>query len=111
MMRWMRGPSPVYTFVCPSILFMRMELLYPSIFSLIIMNCEKASSVFSFDQVHRHEYPGDHHRRMWNDELVLKCQHDALVPAFDPRPGRTNIQQTQDIEIPTAGTVAMSSNS
>ncbi|XP_066922502.1 E3 ubiquitin-protein ligase HECTD1-like [Clytia hemisphaerica] len=55
-------------------------------------------------QVHRHDYPGEHHRRMWNDELVLKCQHDALVPAFDPRPGRTNVQQTQDIEIPTAGT-------
>lgn len=51
-------------------------------------------------QVRRHY---DHQRRMWDDDLVLKCQHNALVPAFDPRPGRTNVQQTQDIEIPAPG--------
>lgn len=42
----------------------------------------------------------DHQRRMWDDDLILKCTHSALVPAFDPRPGRTNVQPTQDIEIP-----------
>jgi len=48
----------------------------------------------------QHERHYDHQRRMWDDNLILKCQHNALVPAFDPRPGRTNIQQTQDIQIP-----------
>lgn len=43
-------------------------------------------------------------RRTWDDEFVLKRQFSALVPAFDPRPGRTNVQQTQDIEIPPPGT-------
>ena len=40
---------------------------------------------------------------MWDDDLILKCSHSALVPAFDPRPGRTNVQPTQDIEIPQPG--------
>uniref|UniRef100_A0A8C4QC48 E3 ubiquitin-protein ligase n=1 Tax=Eptatretus burgeri TaxID=7764 RepID=A0A8C4QC48_EPTBU len=43
-------------------------------------------------------------RRMWDDDFVLKRQFSALVPAFDPRPGRTNVQQTTDIEIPIPGT-------
>lgn len=42
-------------------------------------------------------------RRTWDDEFVLKRQFSALVPAFDPRPGRTNVQQTQDVEIPPPG--------
>ena len=42
-------------------------------------------------------------RRTWDDEHVLKRQFSALVPAFDPRPGRTNIAQTQDIVIPAPG--------
>ena len=44
-------------------------------------------------------------RRTWDDEYVLKRQFSALVPAFDPRPGRTNVQQTQDIQVPTPGTL------
>lgn len=32
-------------------------------------------------------------RRAWDDEFVLKRQFSALIPAFDPRPGRTNINQ------------------
>ncbi len=36
---------------------------------------------------------------------MLKRQFSALVPAFDPRPGRTNVQQTTDLEIPPPGTV------
>ena len=44
-------------------------------------------------------------RRTWDDEHVLKRQFSALVPAFDPRPGRTNIAQTQDIVIPSPGKV------
>ena len=61
-------------------------------------------------KVHHRYDRGERHRRMWDDDLVLKCKHDALVPAFDPRPGRTNIQQTQDIEIPTSGTLRKTSN-
>ncbi|XP_048585863.1 E3 ubiquitin-protein ligase HECTD1-like isoform X2 [Nematostella vectensis] len=48
------------------------------------------------------ERPGTR-RRTWDDEFVLKRQFSALVPAFDPRPGRTNVQQTQDIEVPPPG--------
>ncbi|KAM6394265.1 E3 ubiquitin-protein ligase HECTD1 isoform 14-T14 [Pluvialis apricaria] len=43
-------------------------------------------------------------RRTWDDDYVLKRQFSALVPAFDPRPGRTNVQQTTDLEIPPPGT-------
>ena len=39
-------------------------------------------------------------RRCWDDEYVLKRQFSALIPAFDPRPGRTNVNQTTDLEIP-----------
>uniref|UniRef100_A0A3Q3FE88 E3 ubiquitin-protein ligase n=1 Tax=Kryptolebias marmoratus TaxID=37003 RepID=A0A3Q3FE88_KRYMA len=42
-------------------------------------------------------------RRTWDDDFVLKRQFSALVPAFDPRPGRTNVQQTTDLEIPAPG--------
>lgn len=44
-------------------------------------------------------------RRTWDDDFVLKRQFSALVPAFDPRPGRTNVQQTTDLEIPPPGNV------
>lgn len=43
-------------------------------------------------------------RKSWDDEYVLKRQFSALIPAFDPRPGRTNVNQTTDIEIPAPGT-------
>lgn len=39
-------------------------------------------------------------RKSWDDEYVLKRKFSALIPAFDPRPGRTNVNQTSDIEIP-----------
>jgi len=42
-------------------------------------------------------------RRAWDDEFVLKRQFLALIPAFDPRPGRTNVNQTQDYSIPAPG--------
>nr|CAD2122828.1 unnamed protein product [Meloidogyne enterolobii] len=35
----------------------------------------------------------------WNDEFVLRQHFDALIPAFDPRPGRTNVNQTQEVEL------------
>ncbi|GBP81615.1 E3 ubiquitin-protein ligase Ufd4 [Eumeta japonica] len=38
-------------------------------------------------------------RRPWDDDCVLKRQFSALIPAFDPRPGRTNLNQTTDLEI------------
>jgi len=47
-------------------------------------------------------------RRAWDDEFVLKRQFLALIPAFDPRPGRTNINQTQDFSIPAPGSTEAS---
>lgn len=44
-------------------------------------------------------------RKSWDDEFVLKRSFSALIPAFDPRPGRTNINQTSDIEVPTPGSI------
>lgn len=39
-------------------------------------------------------------RRSWDDEFVLKRQFSALIPAFDPRPGRTNVNQISEVEVP-----------
>ncbi|KAI4462742.1 e3 ubiquitin-protein ligase trip12 [Holotrichia oblita] len=50
-------------------------------------------------------------RRSWDDEFVLKRQFSALIPAFDPRPGRTNVNQTTDLEIPPPGQEESSSAS
>lgn len=44
-------------------------------------------------------------RRNWDDEFVLKRSFTALIPAFDPRPGRTNVNQTTDIDVRTPGSV------
>eukprot|EP00053_Salpingoeca_punica_P020085 m.207429 g.207429 ORF g.207429 m.207429 type:complete len:2206 (+) comp17789_c0_seq4:215-6832(+) len=41
----------------------------------------------------------------WDDEMVLTRQFSALVPAFDPHPGRTNVRATTDISIPPPGSV------
>ena len=35
----------------------------------------------------------------WDDDYVLKRSSAELLPAFDPRPGRTNLNQTVDLEI------------
>ncbi|XP_060803615.1 E3 ubiquitin-protein ligase HECTD1 [Amyelois transitella] len=43
---------------------------------------------------------GSRSRRPWDDDFVLKRQFSALIPAFDPRPGRTNLNQTVDLDIP-----------
>lgn len=45
-------------------------------------------------------------RKSWDDEFVLKRQFAALIPAFDPRPGRTNVNQTSDLDIPAPGSLA-----
>ena len=37
------------------------------------------------------------------DDFVIKQAFTALVPAFDPRPGRTNVPQIQDFEVPPPG--------
>lgn len=42
------------------------------------------------------EAPQSSKRRAWDDEFVLKRQFSALIPAFDPRPGRTNINQASN---------------
>eukprot|EP00794_Sanderia_malayensis_P020162 gene20162-22137_t len=44
--------------------------------------------------------PTEARRRLWDDDFVLKRQFSALIPAFDPRPGRTNVSQNQDLVIP-----------
>ncbi|CAI2350375.1 unnamed protein product [Caenorhabditis sp. 36 PRJEB53466] len=36
----------------------------------------------------------------WDDESVIKCTFEALIPAFDPRPGRSNVNQTLEVELP-----------
>uniref|UniRef100_A0A8R1IEH3 Uncharacterized protein n=2 Tax=Caenorhabditis japonica TaxID=281687 RepID=A0A8R1IEH3_CAEJA len=36
----------------------------------------------------------------WDDETVIKCSFEALIPAFDPRPGRSNVNQTLEVELP-----------
>lgn len=38
-------------------------------------------------------------RRSWDDDYILRREFTALIPAFDPRPGRTNVNQTSDLEI------------
>lgn len=43
------------------------------------------------------------HKRSWEEDYVLKQAFSALVPAFDPRPGRTNVPQIQDLEVPPPG--------
>lgn len=45
-------------------------------------------------------------RKSWDDEFVLKRQFSALIPAFDPRPGRVNVNQTSDLDIPAPGSLS-----
>lgn len=51
-------------------------------------------------EVRNTHHPGLSKRDAWDDEFILKRQFSALIPAFDPRPGRTNVNQTSDIEVP-----------
>uniref|UniRef100_A0A3P9JQ62 PiggyBac transposable element-derived protein domain-containing protein n=1 Tax=Oryzias latipes TaxID=8090 RepID=A0A3P9JQ62_ORYLA len=60
----------------------------------------------AFQEEEEYETKGGR-RRTWDDDFVLKRQFSALVPAFDPRPGRTNVQQTTDLEIPPPGKIPM----
>lgn len=30
---------------------------------------------------------------VWDDEFCLKRSFESLIPAFDPRPGRQNVNQ------------------
>ena len=46
-----------------------------------------------------HGIHGSSRRKTWDDEHVLKRKFSALIPAFDPRPGRTNVNQTSDFDI------------
>lgn len=50
-------------------------------------------------------------RKSWDDDFVIKRQFSALIPAFDPRPGRTNVNQTSDLEIPPPGSESDSKSS
>lgn len=44
-------------------------------------------------------------RKVWDDEHVLRRKFSALIPAFDPRPGRNNVNQTSDLVINEPGSV------
>uniref|UniRef100_A0A1B0ANY5 E3 ubiquitin-protein ligase n=1 Tax=Glossina palpalis gambiensis TaxID=67801 RepID=A0A1B0ANY5_9MUSC len=59
---------------------------------------------FMDDETLENRLAGVAKRKSWDDEFVLKRQFSALIPAFDPRPGRTNVNQTSDLEIPAPGT-------
>ncbi|XP_034475002.1 E3 ubiquitin-protein ligase Ufd4 [Drosophila innubila] len=54
---------------------------------------------FMDDESIENRLAGVSKRKSWDDEFVLKRQFSALIPAFDPRPGRTNVNQTSDLEI------------
>ncbi|KAH8394178.1 hypothetical protein KR215_003788 [Drosophila sulfurigaster] len=54
---------------------------------------------FMDDESLENRLAGVSKRKSWDDEFVLKRQFSALIPAFDPRPGRTNVNQTSDLEI------------
>uniref|UniRef100_A0AAY4A3M0 E3 ubiquitin-protein ligase n=1 Tax=Denticeps clupeoides TaxID=299321 RepID=A0AAY4A3M0_9TELE len=72
----------------------------------VVLYCSQniyKSSVCLSQEEEEYETKGGR-RRTWDDDFVLKRQFSALVPAFDPRPGRTNVQQTTDLEIPPPGT-------
>ena len=46
-----------------------------------------------------------HYRKLLSEEdYVLKQAFSSLVPAFDPRPGKTNVPQIQDFDVPAPGT-------
>uniref|UniRef100_A0A1X7TZ16 E3 ubiquitin-protein ligase n=1 Tax=Amphimedon queenslandica TaxID=400682 RepID=A0A1X7TZ16_AMPQE len=45
------------------------------------------------------------HQKTWDDDCILKQSFSALVSAFDPRPGQTNVPQIQDFVIPLPGSV------
>ncbi|XP_036321102.1 E3 ubiquitin-protein ligase Ufd4 isoform X1 [Rhagoletis pomonella] len=61
---------------------------------------------FMDDETLENRLAGVSKRKSWDDEFVLKRQFSALIPAFDPRPGRTNVNQTSDLDIPAPGTSA-----
>jgi len=44
------------------------------------------------------------------EEFVLKCQFSALIPSFDPRPGKSNINQIQDITVPPPSPIPVTTN-
>ena len=41
--------------------------------------------------------------KLWNDDYTIKHKLNDLLPPFDPRPGRVNLPQTLDLEIPPPG--------
>ncbi|CAF3339147.1 unnamed protein product [Rotaria socialis] len=54
------------------------------------------------EQLHGQQQEITH--RNWDEDFVLKRQFSVLLPAFDGRPGRTNINATQDLAVPTTMT-------
>ena len=77
--------------------------MHQTVLRLIMFSfCWYFYALFLFLQEDDLEVRGER-RKTWDDEFVLKRQFSALIPAFDPRPGRTNVNQTQDFEIPAPG--------
>lgn len=42
--------------------------------------------------------------RVWENDYIIKRRLNSLIPPFDPRPGRMNLQQTVDLTVPPPGT-------
>ena len=69
----------------------------------VVISCLQCSRfVYQEDEVELRS----ERKKTWDDEYVLKRQFSALIPAFDPRPGRTNVNQIEDIVIPPPGMYA-----
>lgn len=42
-------------------------------------------------------------KKSWEEDCILRQSFTALVAAFDPRPGQTNISQIHDFPVPPPG--------
>ena len=42
-------------------------------------------------------------KKTWEEDCILRQSFTALVAAFDPRPGQTNISQIHDFPVPPPG--------
>ena len=65
--------------------------------------CWYVRSMHVFLCVPQYEEMASVGRRGWEEDYALKQAFPALVPAFDPRPGRSNISQIQNFEVPPPG--------
>jgi len=53
-----------------------------------------ANTMFRTDRI-----SGAQKKFFWDDNYVLKAKFISLIPAFDPRPGRTNVHHIANLEV------------